>query len=270
MHQVRDAGAQIVEIGHSERREQLGETDAVVAAKVVAGARPRASCPLVCVGEPWSVRESGDESAYVSAQVRTALAGVAPAELDRVLVAYEPVWAIGDNGRAAEPDDVVGGARGAPVDDRGPGPGLPTARPPLRRQRHHRQRRRAPPSGRPGRPVRRPRRLDLRRLHRAARPLRRRGGRLRADRPPPTSKGAVDGLGPDRHPPPSLLPAPDRRRRRPRRAGRGDGAVHQVPDARRSSRRSRPSRSTRPRRRRTSTPGPRRRCPRRPPTSARS
>ena len=107
MRQVRDAGAQIVEIGHSDRRGQFGETDQVVAAKVTA-ALEQHLVPLVCVGEPWSVRSAGHAEEHVADQVRTALAGVAPADLSTVLVAYEPVWAIGEGGRAATPVDVVG------------------------------------------------------------------------------------------------------------------------------------------------------------------
>ncbi|HEY0238066.1 MAG TPA: triose-phosphate isomerase [Friedmanniella sp.] len=106
MRQVRDAGAEIVEIGHSDRRSQFGETDQVVAAKVTAALDQRL-VPLVCVGEPWSVRAAGRAAEHVADQLRTALSGVAPADLSRVLVAYEPVWAIGDSGRAATPDHVV-------------------------------------------------------------------------------------------------------------------------------------------------------------------
>lgn len=107
MRQLRDAGAEIVEIGHSDRRAQFGETDQVVAAKVTA-ALDQHLVPLVCVGEPWSVRAGGRAAAYVAEQVRTALSGVAPADVANVLVAYEPVWAIGDSGRAAAPGHVVG------------------------------------------------------------------------------------------------------------------------------------------------------------------
>ena len=107
MRQVRDAGAQVVEIGHSERRERFGETDEVVAAKVAA-ALEAGLVPLVCVGEPWPVRAAGGAEDHVDDQVRTALSGVDPADVSRVLVAYEPIWAIGDGGRAAEPEDVVG------------------------------------------------------------------------------------------------------------------------------------------------------------------
>ena len=107
MHQVQDAGAEIVEIGHSERRSTLGETDAMVAAKVPAALR-QGLVPLVCVGEPETVRAAGRAEEHVTEQVRAALSGVAPGDLGRVLVAYEPVWAIGEGGRPAEPADVVG------------------------------------------------------------------------------------------------------------------------------------------------------------------
>ena len=107
MRQVRDAGAQIVEIGHSDRRSQFGETDQVVAAKVTAALDQRL-VPLVCVGEPWPVRAAGRAAEHVADQVRVALSGVAPADLSKVLVAYEPVWAIGASGRAAAPSRIVG------------------------------------------------------------------------------------------------------------------------------------------------------------------
>ncbi len=125
MRQLRDAGAEIVEIGHSERRAQFGETDQVVAAKVTA-ALDQHLVPLVCVGEPWSVRASGRAAAHVGEQVRTALSGVAPHDLARVLVAYEPVWAIGDSGRAAAPGHIVGVLERirAVVEELAPGVGL--------------------------------------------------------------------------------------------------------------------------------------------------
>ena len=107
MRQVHDAGAEIVEIGHSERRNLLGETDAMVADKVSA-ALAEGLVPLLCVGEPDEVRSAGRQDAFVSDQVRSALSGVAPVDLPRVLVAYEPVWAIGEGGRPATAGDVVG------------------------------------------------------------------------------------------------------------------------------------------------------------------
>ncbi|MGI3784024.1 MAG: triose-phosphate isomerase, partial [Janthinobacterium lividum] len=63
--------------------------------------------PLVCVGEPWSIRAAGGAGEYVVDQLQAALSGVAPADVSRVLVAYEPVWAIGDSGRAAAPSHIV-------------------------------------------------------------------------------------------------------------------------------------------------------------------
>ena len=107
MCQVRDAGAEIVEIGHSERRTQLGETDRDVAAKVTA-ALGQDLVPLVCVGEPWPVRAAGRAGEHVVTQVRNALSGVAPPDVSRVVVAYEPVWAVGDSGRAAAPSHITG------------------------------------------------------------------------------------------------------------------------------------------------------------------
>lgn len=102
--QVADAGARLVELGHSERREHFAETDATVNAKVRAVLR-HGLRPLVCVGEPASVRAAGGAVPFVTAQVTAALAGVPRSE--DVLVAYEPVWAIGDGGRPATPEDVA-------------------------------------------------------------------------------------------------------------------------------------------------------------------
>jgi len=106
MRMVRDAGATLVEIGHSDRRSEFGETDETVARKVAA-ALDHALTPLVCVGEPRLVRESGDAEDYVAAQVRAALSLVPEADLGSVVFAYEPVWAIGEEGRAASPKQVA-------------------------------------------------------------------------------------------------------------------------------------------------------------------
>ncbi len=106
MRMVADAGAQVVELGHSERRQQFGDFDEVVAAKVRA-ALDAGLTPLVCVGEPAAVRSSGEEVAFVEGQVQSALAHVDPDEVVAVLFAYEPVWAIGTLGRAAQPREVA-------------------------------------------------------------------------------------------------------------------------------------------------------------------
>ena len=103
---VADAGARLLEIGHSERRSSYGEDDRTVARKVRA-ALDGGLRPLVCVGEPAEVRGRGEQITFVRAQVQAALAPVAPDELGRVVLAYEPVWAIGEHGRRPETAEVA-------------------------------------------------------------------------------------------------------------------------------------------------------------------
>jgi L-erythrulose 1-phosphate isomerase len=102
--QVADAGAELVEIGHSERRAHFGDTDDVVNRKVRAVVR-HGLIPLLCVGEPADVFTAGGSVDHVLDQTRSALAGVD--DVSRVLIAYEPVWAIGERGRPATPDDIA-------------------------------------------------------------------------------------------------------------------------------------------------------------------
>lgn len=87
-----DIGASVVIVGHSERREGFGESDAEVRAKAEAGLSAGLSV-ILCVGEPREVRESGGAIDYVLAQI----AGSVPDEFDpqRLAIAYEPIWAIG-------------------------------------------------------------------------------------------------------------------------------------------------------------------------------
>lgn len=106
MRMVRDAGASIVEVGHSERRAEFGETDKDVARKVAA-ALDHDLTPIVCVGESRVVREAGGAGDYVVAQVEAALSLVAGADPTVVVFAYEPVWAIGQHSRAATPFEVA-------------------------------------------------------------------------------------------------------------------------------------------------------------------
>lgn len=106
MRMVRDAGADLVEVGHSERRAEFGETDQSVARKVAA-ALDHGLTPLVCVGESAADRQAGNAVAFVRRQVQAALSRISPEQASRVLIAYEPVWAIGSSGRAATPDDVA-------------------------------------------------------------------------------------------------------------------------------------------------------------------
>ena len=98
------AGATHVILGHSERRQLFGEDDAVIARKARA-AIDAGLTPIVCVGETLAQREEGETLAVLGRQIRESLAGVAPAELAALIVAYEPVWAIG-TGRTATPDQA--------------------------------------------------------------------------------------------------------------------------------------------------------------------
>ena len=101
---LKDAGCQYVLVGHSERRQLFGETDEVVAAKVQQALRAGLS-PILCVGETLDEREAGKAEAVVVAQVQAALAQVAASDMPGVVVAYEPVWAIG-TGKTATADDA--------------------------------------------------------------------------------------------------------------------------------------------------------------------
>ena len=101
---VKDCGADIVELGHSERREHFGETDETVGLKTAAALR-HGMTPLICIGETLADREAGRARAVLETQVRAALGklnGAAPQV--PVLLAYEPVWAIGENGIPATSD----------------------------------------------------------------------------------------------------------------------------------------------------------------------
>jgi len=100
---IKDAGAQYVIVGHSERRQYHSETDAVVKAKAEAALKS-GLIAIVCVGETRAEREAGKAIEVVSTQVRGSLpAGGAP---ETVVVAYEPVWAIG-TGLTPTPGDVA-------------------------------------------------------------------------------------------------------------------------------------------------------------------
>ncbi|HLT67768.1 MAG TPA: triose-phosphate isomerase [Microbacterium sp.] len=98
--QAKDAGAQLVEIGHSERREHFGETDETVRRKVAATLR-HGLTPLLCIGESLEVKQSGGSARFIVEQADAALRGLGTDELSRVILAYEPIWAIGEHGRPA-------------------------------------------------------------------------------------------------------------------------------------------------------------------------
>ena len=96
-----DAGCSHVILGHSERRQFFGETDADVAKKI--GAAHQASLvPIVCVGESLAEREADRTLDVVGSQLRGGLAGLAAGDIGGLVVAYEPVWAIG-TGKVASP-----------------------------------------------------------------------------------------------------------------------------------------------------------------------
>ncbi len=102
---IRDAGADYVLVGHSERRHVIGEDNAVVARKLRA-ALDGGLTPVLCVGEKIEHREAGTHESFVKEQLDTALSGCGEAEVSRIVVAYEPVWAIG-TGKTATPADAV-------------------------------------------------------------------------------------------------------------------------------------------------------------------
>ncbi len=91
-------------VGHSERRQRHGEDDAVVARKATAALKHGLK-PIVCVGESLEVREAGEHVDFVVAQTKASLAGLSAEQLANVVVAYEPVWAIG-TGKVASAADA--------------------------------------------------------------------------------------------------------------------------------------------------------------------
>jgi triosephosphate isomerase (TIM) len=98
---LRDIGCAYVIVGHSERRQYYGETDDLVAAKAEAALR-EGLCPIVCVGENEAEREAGRQFEVVERQLGVVSARLGVTGLERTVLAYEPVWAIG-TGRTATP-----------------------------------------------------------------------------------------------------------------------------------------------------------------------
>lgn len=101
---LKDAGCEWVILGHSERRQYFGETDAKVNAKIRAcyavGLKP-----IICVGELLEERDLGITASVIDIQVRTCLAGLPAEKMAESVIAYEPVWAIG-TGRTATPEQA--------------------------------------------------------------------------------------------------------------------------------------------------------------------
>jgi triosephosphate isomerase len=97
-------GCRYVLVGHSERRQYYGEDDKLVNAKAKKAVE-RGLTPIVCVGEGIEVREERDQVAFTIAHVEEALGGLTLEQIGSLVVAYEPVWAIG-TGRVATPEDA--------------------------------------------------------------------------------------------------------------------------------------------------------------------
>jgi triosephosphate isomerase len=102
---AKDAGAALALVGHSERRHVFGETDDETAKKCAAAVR-HGLTPVLCVGEKMEQREANDTEAVVVRQLRAGIASLAADQVATMIVAYEPVWAIG-TGRTATPRDAT-------------------------------------------------------------------------------------------------------------------------------------------------------------------
>ena len=108
-----DAGVKYVVIGHSERRQYFGETDETVNLRTKAAIEAGLTA-IVCVGETLTEREQGITAEVVAKQVKLALSGVSAEQMKKVIIAYEPVWAIGTGktATAEQADEVCGLIRG--------------------------------------------------------------------------------------------------------------------------------------------------------------
>ena len=91
-------------VGHSERREYFAETDSTVNMKLKA-LLSAGITPILCVGESLEIREAGNAMLFVSGQITEDLDGLTPEEVEQIVIAYEPIWAIG-TGRTATPDQA--------------------------------------------------------------------------------------------------------------------------------------------------------------------
>jgi triosephosphate isomerase len=106
-YMVKEAGAEYVIVGHSERRRLFGETDAMVNRKT-SGSLNAGLIPIVCVGETLEEREGNQTLDVLDRQLSGGLAGLTPAQVIELIVAYEPVWAIGTgrNATAAQAEEA--------------------------------------------------------------------------------------------------------------------------------------------------------------------
>ena len=103
---LEECGCRYVLLGHSERRQYLNESCRVVNLKLKQVLATSHLWPIVCVGESADVRQAGRHLAFVDGQIKRALVGLTPGVAGRLVLAYEPIWAIG-TGLAATPDDAA-------------------------------------------------------------------------------------------------------------------------------------------------------------------
>ncbi|KPQ00720.1 MAG: triosephosphate isomerase (TIM) TpiA [Bacteroidetes bacterium HLUCCA01] len=101
---LNELGCSYVILGHSERREYFGETDAIVGKKVVRALGADLT-PVLCVGEVLAQRKANEQNDVVATQLKGALSGLTPDQIGRTVIAYEPVWAIG-TGEVASPQQA--------------------------------------------------------------------------------------------------------------------------------------------------------------------
>ena len=101
---LKSIGVEYVIIGHSERRQYFAETDETVNKKIKSALAAQLK-PIVCVGETLEQRESGVTEQIITNQVEKAFEGIAATELDKIIIAYEPIWAIG-TGKTATKEDA--------------------------------------------------------------------------------------------------------------------------------------------------------------------
>lgn len=102
--QLKEAGCEFVVIGHSERRQYFGETDETVRKKVLAALRHNLT-PIVCIGETLEEREKGQTLEKISSQLEKSVFTLSPQDFQKIILAYEPIWAIG-TGRNATPEQA--------------------------------------------------------------------------------------------------------------------------------------------------------------------
>lgn len=110
---LKEFDVKYVLIGHSERREIFHETDELIAEKLKA-ALNEGFIPILCVGESLVVREKGEAHAYCLRQIKEAVADIAPDDVAKIIIAYEPIWAIGSgkSATAADAEEMLAAIRG--------------------------------------------------------------------------------------------------------------------------------------------------------------